>query len=36
MKEALDILDTSATALLKIAKTLGRVYIITNAADGWV
>jgi hypothetical protein len=36
MKETLDVLDAAAQTLLKQAKTLGRVFIITNAADGWV
>jgi hypothetical protein len=36
MKESLDILDAAAVTLLRMAKSLGKVYIITNAADGWV
>lgn len=36
MKEALDQLDQVACNLLKLAKTLGKVFIITNAAEGWV
>lgn len=34
--EPLQLLDEAAVNLLKLAKTLGRVMIITNAADGWV
>jgi hypothetical protein len=36
MQESLDLLDTAAEAVLKMAKTLGILYIITNAAEGWV
>jgi hypothetical protein len=36
MKETLDVLDSAAQNLLRQAKTLGKVFIITNAADGWV
>lgn len=36
MKEALDLLDQGAVNLLKMAKSLGQVFIITNAAEGWV
>jgi hypothetical protein len=36
MLESLELLDIAAEAVLKLAKTLGIVYIITNAAEGWV
>jgi len=36
MKEALSALDVAAQALLSLAKGLGMVFIITNAAEGWV
>lgn len=36
MKETLDNLDQASLKLLQTAKTLGRIYIITNAAEGWV
>jgi len=29
-------LDEVSVQLLKLAKTLGKVMIITNAAEGWV
>jgi hypothetical protein len=29
-------LDSAAQNLIKTAKTLGKVFIITNAAEGWV
>lgn len=29
-------LDDVAEQMLKIAKRLGRTYIVTNAAEGWV
>lgn len=36
MQEALDNLDEAAVKLIRLAKQLGMVYIITNAAEGWV
>ena len=36
MKETLDELDNASLNLLRIAKPLGKIYIITNAAEGWV
>lgn len=36
MQEVLDQLDNQAVLLLRLAKTLGMVFIITNAAEGWV
>ncbi len=36
MKEALDNLDVASLKLLQTAKPLGKIYIITNAAEGWV
>ncbi|CDW90219.1 UNKNOWN [Stylonychia lemnae] len=36
MQEILDSLDDAAENLLIMAKQLGMVFIITNAADGWV
>jgi hypothetical protein len=34
--EPLQLLDDAALNLLQLAKTLGKVLIITNAAEGWV
>jgi hypothetical protein len=36
MAEALESLDSAAEVILKQAKELGMVFIITNAAEGWV
>lgn len=36
MQEILDSLDAVAVELIKMAKQLGMVFIITNAAEGWV
>ena len=36
IKEDLSELDEVATNLLKMAKSLGMTFIITNAAEGWV
>lgn len=36
MKETLDNLDQASLKLLQTAKTLGKIFIITNAAEGWV
>ena len=36
MAEALENLDSAAEVILKQAKELGMVFIITNAAEGWV
>lgn len=36
MKETLDNLDLASLKLLQTAKPLGKIYIITNAAEGWV
>ena len=36
MKETLDALDLASLKLLQTAKTLGKIFIITNAAEGWV
>ena len=35
-KRPLKELDHCANLMLKMAKTYGRVYIVTNAAEGWV
>jgi hypothetical protein len=36
IKDTLDHLDRSSEALLKVSKSLGKVYIITNSIEGWV
>ena len=36
MAESLELLDAAAEVVLKMAKTMGLVFIITNAAEGWV
>jgi hypothetical protein len=36
IKEAVDSLDLVSSKLLQCAKTLGKLFIITNAAEGWV
>ena len=36
MKETLDNLDIASLKLIQTAKTLGKIFIITNAAEGWV
>jgi hypothetical protein len=36
MKETLDNLDQASLKLLQTAKPLGKIFIITNAAEGWV
>lgn len=36
MLDILNALDEAAEKLLKMAKQLGMVFIITNAAEGWV
>ena len=35
LKKRLDLLDQIASQLLRKIKTYGRVYIVTNAAEGW-
>ena len=35
LKRKLDNLDKTASVLLSKTKTFGRVYIVTNAAEGW-
>lgn len=36
MAQKLEELDVAALSLLKKSKLLGKVYIVTNAAQGWV
>ena len=35
LKKRLDVLDKTASELLSKTKESGRVYIVTNAAEGW-
>ena len=36
LKQKLEELDTAALSLIQQSKKLGKVYIVTNAAEGWV
>ena len=36
LKQKLEELDAAALSLIQLSKKLGKVYIVTNAAEGWV